>query len=83
MKYHSNIPKTIKSVVSFRIKVLEHKRQYGIDSAISAFNVSRSTIYHWQKVYRKSYKIKHCKILVLFISGTMPENLSIMANRTL
>ena len=55
MKYHSNIPRTIKSVVSFRIKVLEHKRQYGIDSAISAFNVSRSTIYHWQKVYQKSY----------------------------
>ena len=55
MKYHSNIPRTIKSVVSFRIKVLEHKKQYGIDSAISAFSVSRSIIYHWQKVYQKSY----------------------------
>lgn len=55
MKYHSNIPRTIKSVISFRIKVLEHKRQYGIDSAISAFNVSRSTSYYWQKVYQKSY----------------------------
>ena len=51
MKYHSNIPRTIKSVINFRIKVLEHKNQYGINSAIDAFNVSRSTIYSWQKAY--------------------------------
>ena len=51
MKYHSNIPRTIKSVINFRIKVLEHKNQHGINSAIDAFNVSRSTIYSWQKAY--------------------------------
>ena len=32
MKYHNNIPKSIKSVRDFRVKVLEHKEQYGIAS---------------------------------------------------
>lgn len=57
MKYHSNIPKSIKSVQDFRVKVLEHKEQYGIESAIDAFDVGRSTIYLWQKKYRASKKL--------------------------
>lgn len=57
MKYHNNIPKSIKAVQEFRVKVLEHKNQYGIDSAIDAFGVGRSTIYLWQKKYRASRKL--------------------------
>ena len=57
MKYHNNIPKSIKSVRDFRVKVLEHKEQYGIASAIDAFGVGRSTIYLWQKKYRASRKL--------------------------
>ena len=57
MKYHNNIPKSIKSVRDFRVKVLEHKNQYGISSAIDAFDVGRSTIYLWQKKYLASRKL--------------------------
>jgi len=57
MKYHNNIPKSIKSVRDFRVKVLEHKDQYGIESAIDAFGVGRSTIYLWQKKYLASRKL--------------------------
>ena len=57
MKYHSNIPKSIKSVRDFRVKVLEHKNQYGIDSAIDAFGIGRSTIYLWQKKYLASRRL--------------------------
>lgn len=57
MKYHNNIPKSIKSVRDFRVKVLEHKNQYGIASAIDAFGVGRSTIYLWQKKYLASRKL--------------------------
>ena len=57
MKYHNNIPKSIKSVRDFRVKVLEHKEQYGIASAIDAFDIGRSTIYLWQKKYRASRKL--------------------------
>lgn len=57
MKYYNNMPKSIKAVQAFRVKVLEHKNQYGIDSAIDAFGVSRSTIYLWQKKYLASRKL--------------------------
>ena len=73
MKYHSNIPKTIKSVINFRIKVLEHKNQYGINSAIDAFNVSRSTIYSWQKAYIAS--LNNAKSLTP--KSTRPEHVRI------
>ena len=51
MKYYNNIPKSIKAIQDYRVKVLEHKNQYGIESAIDAFGVGRSTIYLWQKKY--------------------------------
>ena len=73
MKYHSNIPRTIKSVINFRIKVLEHKNQYGINSAIDAFNVSRSTIYSWQKAYIAS--LNNAKSLTP--KSTRPEHVRI------
>lgn len=58
MKYYkNNIPKSIKAVQDFRVKVLEHKEQYGIKSAIDAFDVSRSTIYLWQKKYLAKQKL--------------------------
>lgn len=57
MKYYNNIPKSIKAIQDFRVKVLEHKNQYGIESAIDAFGVGRSTIYLWQKKYRASRKL--------------------------
>ena len=73
MKYHSNIPRTIKSVINFRIKVLEHKNQYSINSAIDAFNVSRSTIYSWQKAYIAS--LNNAKSLTP--KSTRPEHIRI------
>lgn len=57
MKYYNNIPRSIKAVRDFRVKVLEHKEQYGIASAIDAFGVGRSTIYLWQKKYRTSRRL--------------------------
>ena len=57
MKYYNNIPKSIKAIRDFRVKVLEHKNQYGIESAIDAFGVGRSTIYLWQKKYIASRKL--------------------------
>lgn len=71
MKYHNNIPKSIKTVQDFRVKVLEHKNQYGINSAISAFNVSRSTIYLWQKKYVESKK----RITSLSPKSTKPRRI--------
>lgn len=58
MKYYKNIPKSIKTVQDFRVKVLEHKEKYGIRSAIDAFNVSRRTIYSWQKKYLFSKRLE-------------------------
>lgn len=57
MKYYNNIPKSIKAIQDYRVKVLEHKNQYGIESAIDAFGVGRSTIYLWQKKYLASRKL--------------------------
>ena len=57
MKYYKNIPKSIKAIQDYRVKVLEHKNQHGIESAIDAFGVGRSTIYLWQKKYLASRKL--------------------------
>ena len=57
MKYYNNIPKSIKAVQDYRVKVLEHKNQYGIKSAVDAFGIGRSTIYLWQKKYLASRKL--------------------------
>ena len=38
MKYYNNMPKSIKTVIGFRVKVLEHKNKYEIASTINAFN---------------------------------------------
>ena len=73
MKYHSNIPRTIKSVINFRIKVLEHKNQYSINSAIDAFNVSRSTIYSWQKAYIQSWCIQEEAIITYKTKNKKPR----------
>ena len=40
----------------FRLKVIEHFESHGLQSSIDAYGVSKSTIYRWLKLYRKSGK---------------------------
>lgn len=40
--------------VAFRLKVIEFPNKYEISAAVSAFEVSKATIYLWKKKFRKS-----------------------------
>lgn len=62
MKYYSNIPKSVKAVADFRVKVIEHKLKHGIRSALDAYPVSRASIYAWQKSYLESNKNKQALV---------------------
>lgn len=41
-------------VAQFRLHVLNHYSQYGLSSALDAFNVKKSTLYDWKRVYQES-----------------------------
>lgn len=43
--------------VAFRVKVIEHARDFGWKAAVSAFGVGKSTLYDWKKRYAKTRKI--------------------------
>ncbi len=43
--------------VAFRLKVIEHARDFGWRSAVSAFGIGKSTLYDWKKRYGACRKI--------------------------
>lgn len=57
--------------VAFRVKVLEHARDYGWRSAVSAFGISKSILYVW----RTRYELGKCHIKVLIPQSTRPKKL--------
>ncbi len=57
--------------VAFRVKVIEHARDFGWRSAIDAFGVGKSTLYDWKKRYE--YGRRHIKSLIP--QSTRPKKL--------
>ena len=60
--YNSKMIQSIRSVSSFsksdaadfRLKVIEFHKIYGTKAAISAFQVSKATVYRWKKILKDS-----------------------------
>lgn len=72
MKLISNsLTFSVSDAAKFRLHVLDHYYKHGIKSACHAFNIPRSTIYGWRKVFEKSKK----KISSLIPKSTRPINL--------
>lgn len=59
--------------VAFRLKVIEHARDFGWKAAVSAFGVGKSTLYDWKKRYGKGGKISR-----LIPASTRPHHLRAM-----
>lgn len=59
----------------FRLKVLEHYYQYGWRSATDAFQVGRSTLFDWKKIFEKSGKTPRS----LIPTSTRPKRVRVMA----
>jgi len=57
--------------VAFRIQVLEHTRDFGWRSAVSAFGISKSILYIWKKRYASG----RCHIKSLIPISTRPKRL--------
>ena len=71
MKLISNsLTFSVSDVAKFRLHVLDQYYKHGIKSACHAFNIPRSTIYGWRKLFEKSKK----KISSLIPKSTRPEN---------
>lgn len=60
--------------VAFRVKVLEHARDFGWRSAVSAFGISKSILYVW----RTRYAAGRHHIRVLIPRSTRPKHLRTM-----
>lgn len=63
--------------VAFRVKVLEHARDYGWRSAVSAFGIGKSTLYDWRKLY------DHQHIHTLIPRSTRPHHVRVMQTHPL
>lgn len=57
--------------VAFRVKVIEHARDYGWRSAVSAFGISKSILYVWKTRYELGKR--HIKVLIP--QSTRPKKL--------
>jgi len=57
--------------VAFRVKVIEHARDYGWKAALSAFGIGKSTLYDWKKRYEQGKR--HIKVLIP--QSTRPQRL--------
>src|SRR3989304_2162256 len=66
---------SVSDAAKFRLHVLDHYYQHGIASACHAFNVPRSTIFGWKKIFEISGK----KITSLIPKSTRPVNVRQMA----
>src|SRR3989344_6643105 len=60
----------VSDAAKFRLHVLDHYYKHGIKSVCHAFNIPRSTIYDWKKLFEKSGK----KISSLVPKSTRPVN---------
>lgn len=60
--------------VAFRVKVIEHARDFGWKAAVSAFGISKSILYVW----RNRYAAGDHHIKVLIPGSTRPKNLRAM-----
>lgn len=61
----------VSDAAKFRRHVIHHYYQYGWKSAVSAFNISRGTLYNWKKAYETSGK----KLTSLVPRSTRPRHL--------
>lgn len=61
-------------VVSFRLKVLDHGKIYGSNSACHAFGLSRATYFRWQKRFVESKK----RLSSLVPCKTTPKRVRVM-----
>lgn len=64
LKFDSSDP------AKFRLHVIEFAHKYGVQAALEAFEVSRSTFFYWQKKYQDSDK----KLVSLVPGSTRPKN---------
>lgn len=64
--------------VAFRLKVIMHATGFGWKSAISAFGISKTTLYRW----KKKYTVGHHKLAFLIPTSTRPEHLRTMRTDT-
>src|SRR4030067_591096 len=71
MKLSSNsLTFSVSDAAKFRLHILDHYYKHGIGSTCHAFNIPRSTIYGWRKLFEGSKK----KISSLIPKSTRPEN---------
>lgn len=61
---------SLSDAAKFRLHVLDHYYRYGIKSTVHAFNVPKTTIYGWKKVFEESGR----KISSLIPKSTRPIN---------
>lgn len=61
---------SVSDAAKFRLHVLDHYYQHGISSACHAFNIPRSTIYDWRRVFEQSSK----RVSSLVPRSTRPKN---------
>jgi transposase InsO family protein len=59
-----------KAIVDFRLEVLQHAEQFGVDSALAAFGVANSTFYLWKQKLAHS---RHHSIVALAPVSTAPH----------
>jgi len=52
--YKSILAYSISNEAKFRMEVINHFNQFGIDSTKQAFKVSKATIYRWKNVFKQS-----------------------------
>jgi len=72
MKLISNsLTFSVSDAANFRLHVLDHYYKHGMKSTTHAFNLPRSTVYGWKKIFEKSRR----KLTSLIPKSTRPVNL--------
>lgn len=67
---HNSMTFSLSDAAKFRLHVLDHYYRHGIKSTVHAFNIPRTTIYGWKKVFEDSGK----KVASLIPVSTRPIN---------
>lgn len=67
---HNSLTFSLSDAAKFRLHVLDHYYQHGIKSTTHAFNIPRTTIYGWKKVFENSNR----KVSSLVPKSTRPVN---------
>lgn len=61
----------ISEIAKERIRILSFYEKHGLEATVEAFNISRATIFRWQKKFKESNK----QIASLNKQSTRPKNL--------